>query len=246
MTLLPLILLAGSPKNEHIAALEAQVAALQAQLEACQAARDELTRATPGTGSPASPGSEAEAAASALLTQANEAVTAGDFPTAKAKLAEVLVRFPSTRAATGAERLLQEIEIVGSQAPPLEIERWYQGNGDLRSGRVVLLVFFETWCPHCVNATPGLVERYSRFHPEGLEIIGVTRVTKTSSDETVQAYIHDNAVPYPIAHDTGSATSDAYKVGGIPAAAAVRDGVVIWRGHPARLTDEQIAGWLAG
>lgn len=238
MNLLPLVLLAGSPKSERITALEAQVVALQAQLEACQSS---LALAPP-----APVGSTAEADAAALLRQAQEAVAAGDVATARARIASLQADFPDSRAAGSATRLSAELDLIGSPAPALDIERWYQGQADLGSGRVVLLVFFETWCPHCVNATPDLVQRYTRFHADGLEIIGVTRVTKTATDETVQAYIHDNAVPFPIAHDAGSTTSDAYGVSGIPAAAAVRDGVVIWRGHPARLTDEQIAGWLEG
>ena len=39
--------------------------------------------------------------------------------------------------------------------------------------------------------------------------------------------------------------SAAYAVSGIPAAALVKEGKVIWRGHPARLTDELLEQLLA-
>ena len=37
--------------------------------------------------------------------------------------------------------------------------------------------------------------------------------------------------------------SQHFNVSGIPAAAVVKDGKIVWRGHPARLTDEMIQGW---
>jgi hypothetical protein len=38
--------------------------------------------------------------------------------------------------------------------------------------------------------------------------------------------------------------SDYFAVSGIPAAAVIKDGKVVWRGHPGRLTDDMINAWL--
>ena len=54
------------------------------------------------------------------------------------------------------------------------------------------------------------------------------------------------AVSYPIAKESGDALSKHFGVRGIPAAAMVKDGKVVWRGHPARLTDDMIEGWING
>jgi hypothetical protein len=35
-----------------------------------------------------------------------------------------------------------------------------------------------------------------------------------------------------------------FNVSGIPAAAVVKDGVVVWRGHPARLNNDILTGML--
>jgi hypothetical protein len=40
--------------------------------------------------------------------------------------------------------------------------------------------------------------------------------------------------------------SNAYAVTGIPAAAVVKGGKVVWRGHPAQLTDEVLTKLAAG
>ena len=47
----------------------------------------------------------------------------------------------------------------------------------------------------------------------------------------------------PIAKE-GGAYSSVFNVSGIPAAAIVKDGKIIWRGHPARLDKTMLEGLL--
>ena len=47
-----------------------------------------------------------------------------------------------------------------------------------------------------------------------------------------------------MAKEDGQKMSDRFGVKGIPAAAVVKNGKVVWRGHPARIKDEMIDGWL--
>jgi len=54
----------------------------------------------------------------------------------------------------------------------------------------------------------------------------------------------DQGVTYPIAK-VPSSTARAYTVQGIPQAAVVKDGEVLWLGHPAMVDDDMISGWLA-
>ena len=54
-----------------------------------------------------------------------------------------------------------------------------------------------------------------------------------SGSEKVNEFLQEQTVNYPTAKEDGT-LSKHFNVSGIPAAAAVKDGKVIWRGHPGR------------
>jgi peroxiredoxin len=81
-------------------------------------------------------------------------------------------------------------------------------------GKVVLVNFWETWCPPCVAETPGLVQLYNKNKDQGFVIIGVIG----SSDEVkVKEFINRFQIPYAIGHDSTGELHRRYKVFGIPA-----------------------------
>lgn len=261
-TLLPLLcsITACSSTPQRIALLEQQLAmqaeaqrALHAERAAEQAALERRIAALEAGsgGSAAAParaaGPEEEQAAVTLLAEASEAAEGGDLQIARAKLAELERMYGATRAAQAAKRLASELEIVGKPEAPLEVERWLQGSAaDVEDSEATLYVFWELWCPHCKREVPLLSETHDRFGPRGLSVIGLTKQTRNVTEAQVLEFIASQDVRYPIAREAGGALSQHYGVRGIPAAAMVKDGEVVWRGHPARLTDEMIAGWLDG
>ena len=79
-------------------------------------------------------------------------------------------------------------------------------------GKVVLVNFWATWCPPCKREMPDLDALYTRFKDKGLVILAITDEKR----ETVEAYLKEHPVGYPVLLDPGRKVNDVYKVDGIP------------------------------
>jgi non-specific serine/threonine protein kinase/serine/threonine-protein kinase len=118
----------------------------------------------------------------------------------------------------------------------------YQGVPDLLPEGPQILVMWETWCPYSQRALPIIENLYRRHHEEGLSVIGATRVTRTSSDERVRAFVRDQQVTFPVVHDSGKAWS-YFEAKGTPYVILFADGRVVWKGSvdaPADLSDRLV------
>lgn len=225
---------AGSEDLEQqVKALTQRVDALEKQLAAVKSAN-------------VAPSAQDEQQAAAALNQIQQLVAAGNTVEAKKQLGEFQKKYANTKAGRSSMRMAQELAVVGKESPKdWGIEKWYQGQDkiDLSGKGTTLVVFWETWCPHCQREVPKLEALYESYNSKGLQLVGLTKVTRSSTDETVNQFIADKKLSYPVAKENGSA-STYFGVSGIPAAAVVKDGEIVWRGHPATLNEDMLKGWL--
>ena len=215
--------LAGD-KQERIERLELQVAALEREVAALRGAP------------PPSVDAAREEEAAELLKRGTDAAARLDYAEAKEVIATLTAGYAGTRATRAAERLLQEVAVIGLRPGEPAVDEWYTQPAKVADGGLTLVVFFEAWCPHCQRELPKLPSWIERYGERGLQVVGLTRLTRDSTEEDVRAMIAEHALTFPIGHEDGG-YSEALGVQGIPAAALIRDGEVVWRGHPAKLDD---------
>lgn len=225
-------------------ALEKRVVDLETQLKDLTT-KVEAIKVAPAGGGEAALNPEREQAGADLFRLANEASEAGNYELAKTKLAELSATYGDTRAAKRSSRLSGELAVIGTDAGEIAVDKWFIGSTKMNDGKATLVVFWETWCPHCQNEVPKLEATYAKFKDQGLNVVALTKVTRSSSDEAVSQFITDNKLTFPIGKETGD-MSTRFGVQGIPAAAIVKDGKVVWRGHPARIDEGMLTSIING
>ena len=62
-------------------------------------------------------------------------------------------------------------------------------------GNLVVINFWATWCPPCLEEVPVLIELQSRYRPRGVRFVGLA----LDDIETVRAYAREISLNYPTA-----------------------------------------------
>ncbi len=135
------------------------------------------------------------------------------------------------------EKQLWAKSCLYQKPPEFVVEKWI-GKKPERTGKVVLIEFWATWCPQCVRAIDTL-NRYHEKYGDELVVIGIS----DESEETIRNY--EKPIHYFNAIDTQERMKDALGVEGIPHIIIVEPGGhVVWEGFPYQknyeLTDEII------
>lgn len=126
----------------------------------------------------------------------------------------------------------RRLALVGRPAPALrgpDVDGVEVNLGNLK-GKVVLVVFWATWCNPCVERIP-LMNRTLELHErDGFTILGVNLDSGPDRAELVRRYVVDFGIPWPNAL-SGEGEHDiarAYAVSEIPANVLIdRDGTVV-------------------
>ena len=109
-----------------------------------------------------------------------------------------------------------------------------------RSGRVVLLNFWATWCLECRPEMAVFERLHREFSAQGLAVVGINAREGTS---TIREYVKELGLTFPLIPDPSGKINSAYGVIGLPTtfllgrngrAVALAVGPREWSGKPAR------------
>ena len=103
----------------------------------------------------------------------------------------------------------------GAPAPGFELAD-LEGNRHRLSdfaGQVVVLNFWATWCPPCVDEMPSLQQLADRLGPEGLAVVAVS-VDERYAD--IEPFVDRHRLRFLVLHDLGKRVSRRYEVHQFP------------------------------
>lgn len=75
-------------------------------------------------------------------------------------------------------------------------------------GKTVLIMFWATTCPVCLEEMPDFIRIYKQFHKKGLEIIAVSMSYDSLQD--VSQYQQKMNLPFPVVWDSKENTAQAF------------------------------------
>jgi len=95
-------------------------------------------------------------------------------------------------------------------------------------GKVVIINFWASWCPECVEELPSLATLYEKYKVKGVVVLGIATDRKRDS---VDPLLKRAGVTYPILLNTaGAALLKQYRVIGLPSTVVIdRNGIIIER-----------------
>ena len=140
-------------------------------------------------------------------------------------LAVLLVAFVAVVGLAVYERPIHVV-VAGEQAPPFSVTA---DNGRRVStpdfgGKLLVLNFWATWCPPCVEETPSLVRMQARFKDKGVVVLAVSI---DADDAAYHKFLKEYGVNMVTVRDEAQKAATLYGTFGWPESYVIdRNGVI--------------------
>jgi uncharacterized protein (TIGR03435 family) len=135
--------------------------------------------------------------------------------------------------------ILFPLLVSGQEAPPLQVGQWLQapvGFGGQWSGlrnKVVVLEFWATWCPPCIDAIPHLNQLAREFRDQGVVFLAIT----DDDIDRLKPFLAKQPINAIIGLDPERRNWKAFDVPSIPHTVLIgKDGSIIGATFPENIT----------
>jgi len=113
------------------------------------------------------------------------------------------------------------------EAPPFCLKTLNGGNVSLSDykGKLVLLAFWATWCPSCVEELP-LLEKFTAQNKEHLTVLALA--IDGEKEKRIRRIVNENQITLPVLLDVKEKIARTYGVKFVPAAFLInREGLIV-------------------
>ncbi|MEW6518972.1 MAG: TlpA disulfide reductase family protein [Thermodesulfobacteriota bacterium] len=97
-------------------------------------------------------------------------------------------------------------------------------------GKVMLITFFATWCPPCMQEIPSLIDLQKEFGAKGFTVVAIS--VDQGGTSAVKRVIEKTGINYPVLMADSKVTSDFGGIVGIPTSFLVNQQGNVIKNYP--------------
>ena len=97
-------------------------------------------------------------------------------------------------------------------------------------GKTLLVTFFATWCPPCMQEIPDLIRLQETYQDKGFSVVGLS--VDGSGAKTVRKLVEKRSINYPVLMANGATARDFGGVPGIPTSFLINSKGTVVKKYP--------------
>jgi thiol-disulfide isomerase/thioredoxin len=98
------------------------------------------------------------------------------------------------------------------------------------SGKTLLVTFFATWCPPCMQEVPDLINLQNKYSSKGFSVVGLS--VDESGPKTVKKLVEKRSINYPVLMADRSTAKNFGGVVGIPTSFLINSQGTVVKKYP--------------